>query len=486
MKQIFSLLAVTILFFSLPFLSGCGDEDPIVKDITEEENNGGTNSSTTQKVNQFIFDVMDDVYLWYNYMPNIDPLKETDSKAYFEKLLYKDDHWSYITDDVAEWENSLNGVEKAYGYSLAFGEFVDAANVGTGKYFAIVEYVYPNTPASNAGFKRGDLITKINGASITESNYMNLFESETVTLTRGEYTDSGIVTKETSTIVSDTLNLDPVVQYNILNVGNHRIGYLFYAQYISKYNKSLAKALDYFKTGQITDLVLDLRYNPGGHQDAAQYLCSSIAPVGVVDGQKTLVTLQWNDKYQAYWESTNMKDYTTVPFDKTVPVKLGLNKLTVLTGKGTASSSELTITGLDAYMDVVMIGDTTYGKYTGSITITPSDIYKTASKYESFKNWGLQPIVLRYANAQGVTNFTKGFAPDFYVEDELLPAMPLGDLSEPLLKKAVENITGTPIVAMKSASNKFRFHVIDRAASKFDRLKRNSVLFKKADLNQRD
>lgn len=486
MKQTISPLAAIILFFSLSFLPGCGDEDPIVKDITEEENNGGTNSSTTQKINQFIFDVMDDVYLWYNYMPNIDPLKETDSKAYFEKLLYKDDHWSYITDDVAEWENSLNGIEKAYGYSLAFGEFVDASNVGTGKYFAVVEFVYPDTPASKAGFKRGDLITKINGASITEANYMDLFESESVALTRGEYTDSGIITKETTTISSDTLNLDPVVQYNILNVGSHRIGYLFYTQYISKYNESLEEALNYFKTGQITDLVLDLRYNPGGHQDAAQYLCSSLAPVGVTDGQKTLVTLQWNDKYQAYWEDENLTEYTTVPFDNTVPVKLGLNKLTVLTGSGTASSSELTITGLDAYMDVVLVGDTTYGKYTGSFTITPADIYKSKSTYESFKNWGLQPIVLRYANVQGVTDFVNGFAPDFYVEDELLPASQLGDLAEPLLKKAVENITGTPIVAMKSASKKFKFNVIDRASSKFDRIKRNSAAFKKADLIQRN
>ena len=100
-------------------------------------------------------------------------------------------------------------------------------------------------------------------------------------------------------------------------------------------------------------------------------------------------------------------------------------------------------------MNVTMVGDTTYGKYTASVTLKPEDFYTSASSYTDFKNWGLQPIVLRYANAQGITNFVNGFAPDFLVDDELLPAQPLGDLSEPLFKKAVENITGVPILALK-------------------------------------
>ena len=80
-----------------------------------------------------------------------------------------------------------------------------------------------------------------------------------------------------------------------------KIGYLFYAQFIDNFNASLQTALDYFRTNQVTDLVIDLRYNPGGQISAAQYLCSSIAPLSNVTGSKTLVTFQWNDKYQEYW-----------------------------------------------------------------------------------------------------------------------------------------------------------------------------------------
>ncbi|MEN6455724.1 MAG: S41 family peptidase, partial [Prolixibacteraceae bacterium] len=53
-----------------------------------------------------------------------------------------------------------------------------------------------------------------------------------------------------------------------------------------------------FKTAGISDLIVDLRYNPGGDIDAAVHLASEIAPSGVVAAKKTLVKLEFNQTYQ--------------------------------------------------------------------------------------------------------------------------------------------------------------------------------------------
>jgi C-terminal processing protease CtpA/Prc len=456
-------------------LAGC--EKKVIPEEEEEEQGPVQASALIQKINGFIKEAMSDVYLWNDKIPVIDIRYETDPKVYFDKLLFTEDRWSYITDDLTALEGSQKGIEKTYGYSLTFGRFIDAVGNPTGNYFGIVEFVYPNTPASEAGFTRGDLIIRLNGGNITADNYRDLLYGTSVSVTKGILTSEGISTGETVVLVALELQLDPVYMYKVIEVEGHKIGYLVYLQFIPDYNStSLRVALEYFRENQITDLVLDLRYNPGGSISAAQYLTSSIAPVDIVNNNSVLVTYQWNDKYQAYWVSNGIQSQLGVNFDPAVPVRLGLSKLYVLTGYGTASASELTICGLEPYMEVVTVGDTTYGKYTASITIKPEEWYNNEAEYSDFKNWGLQPIVIRYANAQGVTNFKDGFAPDFRVRDELLPAFPLGDLTEPLLKKAVEDITGTTLPVPKRAVSPVEYIFVDRGFSKFDDQKRTLLI----------
>jgi carboxyl-terminal processing protease len=450
------------------FLSGCKKEQKTVVDEKPQA------TALTQKINGFIKAVMTDLYLWYDKMPEIDIKYEMDSKAYFKKLLYTDDKWSIVTDDVTSLGNSLQGSEKTFGYELALGRFVDANGAPTANYFAVVEFVYPNSPASKAGFLRGDIIVKLNGGNITTDSFTTLFYGTSVSVTKGILTNGSIATGTTVSLVAEDLKLDPVVVYKIIERDQHKIGYLFYVQFIAGYDStSLYKVLQNFKDNQITDLVVDLRYNMGGQISAAQYLCSSIAPLSVVNNKSTLVTLQWNNKYQAYWVSKDIQEQLKINFDSNVPVKLGLSKVYILTGHYTASASELTICGLDPYMGVTLIGSTTYGKYAGSFVIAPEDWYTNASEYSDFKNWGIMPIVFRYANSLGVTDFINGFSPDFSVDDALLPAYPLGELSEPLLKKAVEDITGKTITVAKKAGVPIKYEIVDHGSSKFDQQKRN-------------
>ncbi|MCD4709781.1 MAG: hypothetical protein K8R52_02970, partial [Bacteroidales bacterium] len=134
---------------------------------------------------------------------------------------------------------------------------------------------------------------------------------------------------------------------------------------------------------------------------------------------------------------------------------LNLNLPTVyfLTTEGTASASESLMAGLYPYMSVVQIGTTTYGKCYASITV---DDWKEPKRH----NWAMQPIVIKYSNAAGFTDFIDGIEPDHQIEDNLLYAKPFGSLEDPLLARALEEITGVSPLQKKSLQPEASFKSI--------------------------
>ncbi|MEX0360477.1 MAG: carboxyl-terminal protease, partial [Allomuricauda sp.] len=127
---------------------------------------------------------------------------------------------------------------------------------------------------------------------------------------------------------------------------------------------------------------------------------------------------------------------------------LNLSTVYVLATNSSASASELVMNGLAPYVDVVHIGETTRGKNEFSITLV--DDVDNAYIYSSDRenqinpdnNWGIQPLVGRNENADGFFDYTDGLAPDIMLEEDLENLGVLGDPTEPLLARAIEEITG--------------------------------------------
>lgn len=167
----------------------------------------------------------------------------------------------------------------------------------------------------------------------------------------------------------------------------------------------------------------------------------------------------------------NITEQLQTTFNKNVAVNLDLSRVYFLTSQGSASASELTITGLMPYMEVITIGQTTSGKYTASSTFQPT-INDKGDLDPDIKNWAIQPIIFKYANAAGLTDFKNGLPPNHEVEEVLVAeTVPqLGDMDEPYLAKAIQLITGQ---TTKSAQigNQLAYKELDRRSSKYEKQK---------------
>lgn len=392
-------------------------------------------SGQVLEINNFIWENMNEMYLWNDHLPqNIDQNKEFDSKAYFDKLLFTPtDRWSFITDDHQGLVNSFKGIEKSFGHNFKLFLLPGSNDV-----LGVVKYVVPDSPADQAGMKRGDKFYKVNGSTINSSNYRELlFNNDSYTLSLGEFDSEGQIAHVSDiSLNSIVISENPIAIHKTIDYEGDKIGYLSYNQFISDYEDSLVRVFQEFKNDNITNLVLDLRYNPGGSINTAILLSSMIAPATVVQNNDIYSRLMWNEEIQAYLTQEYGEDSEHLVSKFVTPeINLDLAKVYILITANSASASELVINCLDPYMEVILVGsENTTGKYVGSITINDD---------EADHDWALQPIVLKTANANGISEYSDGFAPHYIIEDDF--DAELGTLSEDMLVKSIELITGKTI-----------------------------------------
>ncbi|MEX0719737.1 MAG: S41 family peptidase [Balneolaceae bacterium] len=432
MKPIYHLAALLII---ASFLSTACSTNPASNENEDEEEEIGEYFA----VNDWIRERMDFYYFWNDLVPD-----ETDGtlepEQFFGSMLEADDVFSNISDDAEEYLDNLVGSSYTAGYSPAFYRLSENGN----EVIIVALFVYPDTPADEAGLKRGDVILKINGQQLTTSNYLDLYYSEStsgsVTLGNLDREKGEISEGETFPITKQQLELSPIVHTQIYENEGTKTGYIFYSRFIDgtsdKFVHSLDDTLAALQSKGVTDLVIDLRYNPGGTISTAKSFGNAIAPMSATQNKEIFVKFQYNEELQqAYLDEEGPESENLVVRFSESSVKLGLDKIYFLTTDRSASASELLINGLDPYLDVVSIGTPTYGKFYGAFVIT-------ALNEMPSHDYVIAPVSLKYANALGVTDFRDGLMPDHIVEEDLFDAIALGDSTDPLLAKALELITG--------------------------------------------
>jgi C-terminal processing protease CtpA/Prc len=435
MKKLFFFFLI-LLFF--PLLNSCEDNDD---NLVPSE----------LEVNDFVWKGLNLYYLWQADVPDLADnrfsnqselnafLKTYDSPTTLFNHLRIDntiDRFSVIFSDYTVLEGILTGNTKNngvdYGIKLKPGSDTEV--------FGWVRYIIPNSDASTKDIQRGDIFYAINGIPLTVDNYRTLLADDTYTLNLADY-DGGNITPngQSVTLTKTELAENPIFINTVINQGTHNIGYLMYNGFYSAYDNQLNDVFGNFISQNVTDLVLDLRYNSGGSVNTATKLASMIT--GQFSGQ-IFAKQQWNAKAQAYYESNNPASLLNKFYSGLNG--LNLNKVYVLTSKSTASASELVINCLKPYIEVIQIGDKTTGKNVGSVTLYDSPTYGKTDVNPSHK-YAMQPIVLKIVDKNGFGDYTTGIAPTLtntYIE--LFEDMGvLGNPSEPLLSRAINLITAS-------------------------------------------
>ena len=436
-------------------------------------------------VNFFAYNVLNDVYLWKQDITAAlnawsilgDPVKAV-KRARYKTLAGEDvDKWTMMTDAYTEMVGGTEGVSSGtYGCEYKF--YLKAEN--SDEVLAFVAFTYPNSPAAEAGLQRGDVVLEVNGKGVNTSNYMDLYNSPSLTIGIGKF-NKGTYSKVEKTVSMQPRAMyeDPVVMTKVFDCGGKKVGYLLYTSFTFESSLALYDVCKDFKQQGVTELILDLRYNGGGYVFTEEVLASMLAPEAEVKNKSVFETEIWNDDYMAYYKKngTDLNTYFSTSFkqifnDKTYDINtsdanIGLNKIYALVGSGSASASESIIVGLLPYMDIEIIGEQTHGKYCTGIMWKGEEWYQDivdnykenkmdfAEKHPQFADWkkyiadwGIYVMINRYGDKDGNNPcMPNGLTPDEKAVDRIEETYQLGDERENLLNIALAKAGKTDLAA---------------------------------------
>jgi len=439
--------------------------------------------TTDDDINYFIWSGLNLYYLWQKDVPdlsdnrfaNFDELYayfrgfET-QESIFESLLNRpEDRFSVIVDDYIALENSFQGINLSNGMEFGLVQYRN----GSTNVFGYVRYVVPNSDAVTKDVKRGMIFNQVDGNQLTVNNFSNLLFGSSTNYTIGlaDFNDGNPTSNGTSISLSKSeIQENPIAISKIINDGGQKIGYLMYNQFARNYDSELNAAFANFKAENIDNLIIDLRYNPGGSVSSATYLGSMIT--GQFDGMLYSQEV-WNSKVTSALPADRfINNFTNqirntdasgnVIFQENINT-LGLNNVYFIVTNSSASASELVINSLSSYIDVALIGTTTRGKQVGSITLYDSDNFqRTGDNLNTNHRYAMQPLVFEISNKDN-KNYPGGLIPastDFPGVDlgeNYGDLGVLGERSDPLLDRALIYIS----TGAKSYSSKNSFYNFD-------------------------
>lgn len=385
--------------------------------------------------NKWVLDSMRYYYYWNSGITsNPDYTKATDQ--FFKSLLATSDRFSFISNQQVSTVRPSSFERFGLQYIIVNYPLDPAKVIG------VVTLVSPGSPAAAQGIKRGDYFTRINDIVLSANNLPDIidaFKEDNISLHFAKVDGGNWTSTVVKNLFTGYFTEKPVYLVKSFRKNGVATGYLFYNVFNETYDAELLSAIRKLKTDGVRELILDLRYNPGGAVASSAKLALSVLKQPRAD--QTFVIYRGNSRFgrlnynfdKVLQTSTNSEGKN---FASLVSGGLGLDRIFVLSSPVTASASELIINNLSPYMEVIQIGGVTHGKDEGSVTVQDNRNPKLIP-------WIIKPIAFKLFNANDQGNYSNGLVPDMPINEYAkLPLPLLGEVSEPLLEKALQLIYG--------------------------------------------
>ena len=206
----------------------------------------------------------------------------------------------------------------------------------------MVTRVFPDSPASEAGVKPGDIIVSIDGAKQdwTIEEAVSAIRRESGEEVKIVWDRDGV---EIATTMQVRLVNRQIVTYSVLEYEGMKVGYICLEQFTLNCASEVRSAIRELESEGVDCYILDLRENPGGYLTQAVEIASMFIENGVI--------VRIEERNNSTTERTFGQHETDKP-------------LVVLINGNSASASELVAAAFQDHERATIVGEQSYGKGT--------------------------------------------------------------------------------------------------------------------------
>lgn len=309
---------------------------------------------------QYLQQILQREYLWSDQLPEANPADYPDPQAMLRDLTQRAsggrDRWSQLRP-----RGGPGACASGPGLDFGLRWLVRGGQ-------ARVAEVLPGTSAARAGIRRGDRILAIAGSpgGLDRGSTSGRDPAETAPESAGgrawfrlQRPATG-ATFDAELVLAETAP-DPVPDAAappILAAGGRRVGYLQLREFIPAARLQVRQAVDHFRRNGVTDLIVDLRYNPGGDLATLEVLGNLLG--GAAGPGEVMFTRNGNPQNSG----------AIIRF-LPEPGALAPGRLAFIVTRASCSASEALVNALLPYYpgSLALVGQRTHGKPVGCITV---------------------------------------------------------------------------------------------------------------------